>query len=54
MLGTGLSMLGSAVGLVLFAITGGWGVGFSITFLFLAGAFNAGPDSILGTIFFYL
>ncbi|XP_076447736.1 uncharacterized protein LOC143284689 isoform X2 [Babylonia areolata] len=48
MLGTGLSMLSSSVALILFTLTGTWGMFFNIIFLFLAGAFNAGPDSILG------
>ena len=48
MLGTGLSMLLSAGAFFFFAVTGTWGMLFNIIFLFLAGAFNAGPDSILG------
>ncbi|KAL8612511.1 hypothetical protein ACOMHN_053765 [Nucella lapillus] len=48
MMGTGLSMFSSALSLILFIITGSWGMMFNIIFLFLAGAFIAGPDSILG------
>ena len=48
MLGTGLSMLLSAGAFFFFAVTGTWGMLFNIIFLFSAGAFNAGPDSILG------
>ncbi|KAK7089235.1 hypothetical protein V1264_024630 [Littorina saxatilis] len=48
LLGTGISMMLSAGALVLFAMSGTWGMLFNISFLFLAGVFNAGPDSILG------
>ncbi|KAL8592242.1 hypothetical protein ACOMHN_030917 [Nucella lapillus] len=48
LLGTGVSMLLSGGALVLFALTGSWGMACNILFLALAGAFNAGPDTILG------
>ncbi|KAL4226188.1 hypothetical protein ACF0H5_014174 [Mactra antiquata] len=38
----------SGVSLLLFMLTGNWGMMFNCLFLFLAGAFNCGPDTILG------
>lgn len=48
LLGTGLSTALSAAALILFAVTGSWGMLFNCLFLFIAGAFNAGPDVLLG------
>ena len=31
-----------------FFITGSWGLFFNVMFLAMAGAFNCGPDTILG------
>ncbi|WAR25463.1 G6PT3-like protein [Mya arenaria] len=45
--GTGMSAAGSAVSLMLFVLTGPYGFVFNMTFLFLAGAFNCGCDTIL-------
>ncbi|XP_052062468.1 uncharacterized protein LOC127702356 [Mytilus californianus] len=46
--GTGVSVLLSAVSLTLFLLTCDWGWMFNVSFMFLAGAFNCGPDSLLG------
>ncbi|XP_053377158.1 uncharacterized protein LOC123529818 isoform X2 [Mercenaria mercenaria] len=46
--GTALSAALSGLSLLLFMMTGTWGVLFNTLFLFLAGAFNCGPDTILG------
>ncbi|CAI9720523.1 glucose-6-phosphate exchanger SLC37A2-like [Octopus vulgaris] len=46
--GTGISVLLSAISLLLFSWTSHWGLHFNNVFMFLAGAFNCGPDSILG------
>ncbi|XP_071124154.1 uncharacterized protein LOC143077030 [Mytilus galloprovincialis] len=46
--GTGVSVLLSAISLTLFLLTCDWGWMFNVTFMFLAGAFNCGPDSLLG------
>ncbi|KAK3103726.1 hypothetical protein FSP39_021400 [Pinctada imbricata] len=46
--GTGYSICLSAVSLLLFNVTSSWGLIVNSVFLFLAGAFNCGPDSILG------
>lgn len=46
--GTGLSVMLSGISLCLFLVTCDWGWMFNVTFMFLAGAFNCGPDSILG------
>ncbi|KAH3820537.1 uncharacterized protein LOC127832346 [Dreissena polymorpha] len=48
LLGTTFSAAASALSLFLFMVTGSWGVFFNMIFLFLAGAFNCGPDTILG------
>lgn len=48
LLGTALSTALSGLSLLLFLLTGTWGIMFNSVFLFLAGAFNCGPDSILG------
>lgn len=46
--GTALSTLASGICLLLFLLTGTWGLFFNMLFLTLAGAFNCGPDTILG------
>ncbi|XP_025108745.1 putative glycerol-3-phosphate transporter 5 isoform X1 [Pomacea canaliculata] len=46
--GTALSVTMSTVALVMFTFTGSWGTTFNVAFLLLAGAFNAGPDTMLG------
>jgi hypothetical protein len=38
----------SGISLCLFLVTCDWGWMFNATFMFLAGVFNCGPDSILG------
>ena len=48
MMATSVSMIFSAVFLILFTWTGKWGPVFNVISLFLVGAFNAGPDAILG------
>ncbi|XP_013395115.1 sugar phosphate exchanger 3 isoform X2 [Lingula anatina] len=48
LLGTALSMLLSTAALLMFAGTSSWGYLFNSLFMVLAGAFNCGPDSILG------
>lgn len=46
--GSALSAALSGASLFLFMVTGSWGIVFNCVFLFLAGAFNCGPDTILG------
>lgn len=46
--GTALSAALSGLSLLFFMLTGSWGILFNALFLFLAGAFNCGPDTILG------
>ncbi|XP_060562120.1 uncharacterized protein LOC132721762 isoform X2 [Ruditapes philippinarum] len=46
--GTAISAALSGIALFLFMVTGTWGIGFNTLFLFVAGAFNCGPDVILG------
>lgn len=46
--GTGYSITLSAVSLLAFYLTSSWGIVFNTVFMFLAGVFNCGPDSILG------
>ena len=46
--GTALSVTASGISLFLFMVTGTWGMVLNGLFLFTAGAFNCGPDSILG------
>ncbi|XP_069101723.1 sugar phosphate exchanger 3-like [Argopecten irradians] len=46
--GTAASSLLSAISLLGFLLTSSWGIWFNGLFLFLAGVFNCGPDSILG------
>jgi OPA family glycerol-3-phosphate transporter-like MFS transporter 1/2 len=49
--GIGVFVLISTVSLVLFSITSSWGVFANSLFMFIAGAFNAGPDILLcGTV----
>lgn len=48
LLGTTLSAFLSGITLVLFNLTSHWGIFFNNFFMLLAGAFNCGPDSILG------
>ncbi|KAK3585979.1 hypothetical protein CHS0354_038533 [Potamilus streckersoni] len=48
LVGTCFSCFLSSVALILFLITGSWGMTFNSVLLFLAGGFNCGPDSILG------
>ena len=46
--GSTISMLLSTAALVAFSITSSWGIVVNSIFMLLAGAFNCGPDSILG------
>ncbi|XP_033746111.1 putative glycerol-3-phosphate transporter 5 isoform X1 [Pecten maximus] len=46
--GSAVSSLLSAISLLGFVLTSSWGIWFNGLFLFLAGVFNCGPDSILG------
>lgn len=48
LIGTTLSAFLSGITLVLFNLTSHWGILFNNLFMLLAGAFNCGPDSILG------
>lgn len=49
--GIGLFVLISTLSLVLFILTSSWGVFVNSLFMFIAGAFNAGPDILLcGTV----
>ncbi|BFZ08995.1 hypothetical protein BsWGS_12034 [Bradybaena similaris] len=49
--GIGLFVLISTLALVLFIVTSSWGVVINSVFMFIAGAFNAGPDILLcGTV----
>ncbi|XP_005098766.1 putative glycerol-3-phosphate transporter 5 [Aplysia californica] len=49
--GITMFVLISTLGLVFFILTSSWGVLFNSVFLFIAGAFNAGPDILLcGTV----
>ncbi|KAJ8301606.1 hypothetical protein KUTeg_020593 [Tegillarca granosa] len=48
LLGTGFSVFLSALALLCFLFTSSWGIVINCLFLFIAGAFNCGPDSILG------
>lgn len=49
--GTLVSILLSTLALVLFYLSSTWGIFFNSIFLILAGLFNAGPDVILGKVF---
>lgn len=44
----------SGISLCLFLVTCDWGWMFNVTFMFLAGGFNCGPDSILGKFCYQL
>ena len=46
--GTSYSIILSAASLLAFYLTSSWGIVFNTVFMFLAGVFNCGPDSILG------
>jgi len=49
--GIGISVFISTAGLIAFMLTASWGVFFNSICLFIAGAFNAGPDILLcGTV----
>ena len=49
-MGTGYSVFLSAISLLMFNFTSSWGIVVNSVFLFVAGAFNCGPDSILGEL----
>ena len=46
-LGVFLSLCIAAVSLCLFQVTSKWGLGFNFLFLFVAGACQCGPDSVI-------
>ena len=48
LLGTGISIGLSTFALFLFVVTSAWGLAVNSVCMFLAGAFNAGPDTLLG------
>lgn len=47
--GITLSIVSSTITLIAFFVTNQWGFLFNVTFLTLAGAFNCGPDTLLGS-----
>ena len=48
LLGSMVAIFISTVALALFAVTASWGLTINSVLLFIAGAFNCGPDTILG------
>lgn len=48
LLGVSLAIFFSALTLILFIVTSGWGIIVNSVFLLIAGALNCGPDSLLG------